>query len=212
LLAITAICAGLWFGALAVTRAATIGGEPTGLGIVEAGGGADRRLPDPVTATRLKSMPSAIDARSPGAIAADRFDGTRKDGSAAFFGRALNPISDLDIAALGIPAGLPPVDSEALQSLFDDFWLTASSSTIERLDAPLKARQASDDPAPWWAIDLSWLAKGDIYVEVAVPALALVALLVAGLLLFALARRRRRTAWARRIKRSAGRQRPRSSS
>jgi hypothetical protein len=205
-LAITALCAGLGLGAGVVTRAATIGGDAAGIGMVELGGPADRRLTDPVTANPSRSMPCLIDVPTHGAIAADCLAGIRNDGSPAFFSRTPDPISDLDIAAL------PPFDSAALQSSFDGFWLTAGSSAVAQFDDPLKPRETTDDPDPWWAIDLSSVAKGDIYVKVAVPALAVVALLVAGLLLFGLARRRRRAAWARRIKQSAGRQQPPSSS
>ncbi|MBV8120621.1 MAG: hypothetical protein JO081_11875 [Alphaproteobacteria bacterium] len=124
-------------------------------------------------------------------------------------GPASGAVADLDVEAPEISPGMAAFDSTPLQSSFDGFWITASGAALERLDDLVKERQNTDDPNPWWIIDPSWLAEGDIYVKDAVPALAVAALLVAGLLLLGLARRRHRIALARRIKRSASRPRRR---
>jgi hypothetical protein len=204
----------VWFGAAEVPRAATIGDALTGRGIGESGTLAVGGFTDPATAAVRSfpdeaSMSCLLDAQTPGASDADCPGRTRKDRSAPLPGLASGAVSDLDVEALGISAGIAAFDSTPLQSSFDGFWITASGAALEQLDDLVKERQNVDDPNAWWIIDPSWLAEGDIYVKDAVPALAVVALSVAGLLLFGLVRRRRRTALARRIKRSAGRRRPR---
>jgi hypothetical protein len=219
-LAAAALCAGIWLDAGGVSCAAMIGGGSTGLGMMESAGLDDGGLTAPATASRSNWMPCLMDARALSAIAADCPLGMPKDGSPALPGSTPNAVSDPDFIALGISVGVAAFDSAPLPPPYpspasgggvgwgDDFWMAASGWAVERLDDLIKVAENTDDPDKWWIIDPSRLANGDIYVKDAVPALAVVALLAAGFLVFGLARRRRRAAWVRRIKRNAQRQRP----
>jgi hypothetical protein len=106
---------------------------------------------------------------------------------------------DLDATPFGISAGATRFDGAAPQSSFDDFSIASSGVSADPKDDLLEARYETPKPGPWW------IPKRDVYPD-AVPALSALALLVAGLLVLGLARRRRRSAWARRIKRSSDRQ------
>jgi hypothetical protein len=116
-------------------------------------------------------------------------------------GSAPPPSSELPLGPAADPI-VAPFEISAAASAFDFVAGQPSLPPLRAGIAPalldeLVARpEDTEDTGPFWA------GRGDIVVNYAVPALAVLALVVAGLLLRELVRRRQRAALARRIKRN----------
>jgi hypothetical protein len=142
--------------------------------------------------------PPGVDcaAASPG----DRAASLPSSGSASAL------IAGLVAPPFEIGTGAIAFDIAPIQSAFAGFRTQPSGIWADRLDDLVSVADQTDDKNP------SWATGGDIFAKYAVPALAALALLVAGLLLGGFMRWRRRVALARRIKRNSARSRrhPRS--
>ncbi|HEY2540155.1 MAG TPA: hypothetical protein VGI28_11805 [Stellaceae bacterium] len=108
------------------------------------------------------------------------------------------PAADTLVAPSEISAAASDFDFTATRS-FDGLQTPPSSITPELLDELIARPDEADDAGPFWS------GNGDILLHYMVPALAILALSIAGLLLREVVRRRRRATLARHIKRSFGR-------
>lgn len=113
-------------------------------------------------------------------------------------GLPLDPTVFSLVAPSDISAAASEFNFAPMQPLFDGLQTLTSGATAELLDE-LIARPDENGAGPLWS------GNGDILLDYVVPALAVLALSIAALLLREVVRRRRRTVAARHIKRSFGR-------
>lgn len=198
-----AVCCAAWVGARHVLQSAVVEASVIP-DLAELAAGSDAGLPDGVGAGR-SFIAQVLEVAKPCSVA-DEFgrptaNCQKRDepaGPAALPSPdlPLGPAADTLVAPSEISAAASDFDFTATRSSFDGLQSPPSGTAPELLDE-LIARP--DDAGPFWS------GNGDILLHYMVPALAILALSIAALLLREVLRRRRRATLAQHIKRSFGR-------